>query len=989
MKLKIYFTAFLMVILAPLLTNAQTTTTASTFDVRGKIVDELTNEPLIGASVMFDKDKGVITDTSGSYHLSLPAGNHTLKINYIGYKSISQKITIKDRAIDLDPIQIMNTNNLNEVEVAADVAKIQETPIAASNITSKQIFEELGANDLPSLLNTTPGAYSSQQGGGFGDSRVNIRGFSQNNIAVLVDGIPVNDMENGQVYWSNWAGLSEVTSKMQVQRGLGASRLALPSIGGVMNIITMPVEHKRSFIVKNDMGTNNYRRISGSYNSGLIKNKIGITVSGSYSAGDGYIDATWGKMFSYFAKITYKINSRSMLTFGANGAPQSHGQRSFAINCAYMDRSFAEKLGINVDSVYASPGNKYSNKYIGDRGITYSPDWGYLNGDKKSVKVNYFHKPLFNLSYFLNINPKLYFTNVLYVSLGKGGGTTLNSFPAYDNNATAGTPGSGQLLLQDYYNVNVFTPTGTLVPGQSPSAYYMYSSINQHKWIGTLSSLKYQMNKKLDFLGGFDARYYQGTHYQTPYDYLGGNYVVMASGRDQNLKPYSGFGSSVPTTDYVKYIGDKMNYYYQSKVTWLGLFGQVEYKSEKVTAFATFTGNQTTLQSTNYFGKRDYVIDKKNVIHNALGYGDTLYTDGQNYGVRTNPYAFGGVNPITHNQDGSITFLDNLTHNNVTIAKDYSTYDFTSTKTRVNTTALKVYYGYTAKGGVNYKITENHNVFINSGYMNVAPRFSNVYDRSGIEISNVKNQLILSSEIGYGYKDYNFSASVNAYMTKWSNKPLDFATSLVDPSNPQNVIYYNVPGVDAKLKGIEFSALANITNYLKADIFGMIADWRWNSGGNVYVFGQDGKLADSVKFDATNVHIANAPQKQIGGSLRFEFRGFYIKPQYVYFDKMYAQFDPTALKIVGSGTTEKDYRRTESWKMPGFGLYNLFIGYSVQTKRSTKIDIVASMNNVLNTVYMTDAFFASTVTPDKYNAVNSIGWMGLGRRVNIGIKLTF
>jgi hypothetical protein len=973
--------AYYIFLLLSFVLHAQSQNTNWT--LTGKLVDEVTNEPIIGATVVYEAGKGAVTDTSGIFNISLPNGTYNLKINFVGYKPVSRKVTVSGANVNINAITLLNVNNLNEIEIAADVAKIQETPIAASNITSKQIFEELGANDLPSLLNTTPGAYSSQQGGGFGDSRVNIRGFSQNNIAVLVDGIPVNDMENGSVYWSNWAGLSEVTSKMQVQRGLGASRLALPSIGGVMNIITMPVEHKRSFIVKNDLGTNNYRRTSLSYNSGLIKNKIGFTLSGSYTGGDGYIDNTWVKAWSYFAKISYKINSRSMLMFGFNGAPQSHGQRSYAINVAYHDQKFAQKLGINTDSLYAAPTDPYSNKYIGARGITYSPDWGYVNGEKKSVKVNYFHKPLFNLSYFLNINPRLYFTNVLYLSLGNGGGTTLNSFPAYDK-GTPGTPGSGQLLLQDDYNVNVFVPASTLTPGQSPSTYYMYSSINQHKWVGTLSSLKWKINNHFDYLGGFDARYYQGTHYQTPYDYLGGNYVIMSPGRDANLKP-----NTVDPMAYVKYIGDKMNYYYQSKVTWLGLFSQMEYKSEKVTAFVTLTGNQTSLQSVNYFGKRDFVVDKKNVIHNAMGYGDTLYTDGEHYGVRTNPYDFANVNPITHNGDGSITFLDNLTHKNVTIGKDYSVYDFTSSKTRVNTTDLKVYYGYTAKGGANYKITENHNVYVNGGYMNVAPRFSNVFDKSGTELKNIKSQLITSAEIGYGYKDYNFSANVGAYYTDWKNKPLDFATSLVDPTNPQNIIYYNVPGVDAKLKGMEFSAAAGITSFLKADIFGMFADWRWASGGNVYVFSQDGTLADSVKFDATNVHIANSPQQQIGGSLRFEYKGFYIKPQYVHFDKMYAQFDPTALKIVGSGSAEKDYRRTESWKMPGFGLYNLFLGYSCFTTRNTKIDIVASMNNVLNTVYMTDAFFSSTVTPDKYNALNSIGWMGLGRRINIGIKLTF
>lgn len=75
-------------------------------------------------------------------------------------------------------------------------------------------------------------------------------GFDQRNIAVMVDGVPVNDMENGQVYWSNWDGLGDITKSMQVQRGLGASKLAVTSVGGTMNIITKGIDQKLSEVLK-------------------------------------------------------------------------------------------------------------------------------------------------------------------------------------------------------------------------------------------------------------------------------------------------------------------------------------------------------------------------------------------------------------------------------------------------------------------------------------------------------------------------------------------------------------------------------------------------------------------------------------------------------------------------------------------------------------------------------------------------------------------
>lgn len=967
MKIKILISCFLLFVLISSGLKAQDN--PGTHAVKGRIVDESTGEPVVGATVSYEAGKGAVTDTAGYFNLSLPDGNYILKINYVGYSPSTHKISVKGADKELNSFHLAGANTLDEVEIAADVAKTRETPIAFSDISARQISQELGANDITMLLNSTPGAYASQQGGGAGDSRVNIRGFDQRNVAVLVDGIPVNDMENGQVYWSNWSGLSEITKKMQVQRGLGASRLALPSVGGVINIITKSVEQERFVVVKNDMGTANYQRFGVGYNSGLIRNKFGVTLAGSYTQGDGYIDQTWQKSWSYFGKVSYKINKKNLLVFGFNGAPQSHGQRSFAINMVFHDKAFAQKQGINADSIYALTSsnsmNKYTNSKIEARGIQYSPDWGYVNGKPVSVKTNYFHKPLFNLSYFLNINQRLSFSNVLYLSLGNGGGTTLSSFPQYDKNAT------GQLSMQGLYDANVSAPTGTVVPGSRPASFYIYSSVNQHKWTGTLSTFKYRHSQHLDFLAGLDARYYIGTHYQSPYNLLGGDYVLSSSNLNQDKNPASA----------VKYVGDKINYYYQSKISWMGLFGQAEYKADKISAFVTVTGNQTGFQILNYFARKDIVLGKDNIISKAVGFGDTLYSDGNNVGVQSqyNP-------PMVKNSDGSLTFIDNITKKTVTIGPNYKSYTNTSPEARTNTSKVKTYTGYTVKGGVNYKLDYNNNIFLNLGHMSITPRFSNIYDRSGAEVSNVTNQLIYTAELGYSMKYRQLALNVNGYMTRWGNRPSDFAvlSSKIDPVT-QNPLYYNVSGIDAILKGIEFDLAYKPFRFIELRCFGMVADWRWNSGGTSYVFTESGEQVDSVVFNAKGVHMGNAPQRQLGGSLRLEvFKRFYIKPQFTYFDKMYAQFDPT--KLVLDVAANKDYRQMDSWKMPAYGIFDLYMGYTLKSGR-TIVDLTALMNNVLNTVYMTDATFS--VTPDNYNAMNSYGWMGLGRRVNVGVKVTF
>ena len=176
----------------------------------------------------------------------LKAGKFNITVSYIGYSEKIIEVIVTDGTVLLPSINLVSNNtSLSELEVIADIAKERVTPVAATTISAKYIEENSGNQEFPEILRNTPSVYVTKEGGGFGDSRINVRGFEQNNIAVMINGVPVNDMESGWVYWSNWAGLADVTNKMQVQRGLGASKLAIPAVGGTINILTNAAEFKK------------------------------------------------------------------------------------------------------------------------------------------------------------------------------------------------------------------------------------------------------------------------------------------------------------------------------------------------------------------------------------------------------------------------------------------------------------------------------------------------------------------------------------------------------------------------------------------------------------------------------------------------------------------------------------------------------------------------------------------------------------------------
>ena len=97
----------------------------------------------------------------------------------------------------------------------------------------------------------TPSVQVASQAGGYGESKMNLRGFSQDNTAYLLNGQPINGMDNGSLYWSNWQGIADIANAIQIQRGLGSSKLAISSVGGTVNIVTKATDKKRRRICKN------------------------------------------------------------------------------------------------------------------------------------------------------------------------------------------------------------------------------------------------------------------------------------------------------------------------------------------------------------------------------------------------------------------------------------------------------------------------------------------------------------------------------------------------------------------------------------------------------------------------------------------------------------------------------------------------------------------------------------------------------------------
>jgi iron complex outermembrane receptor protein len=919
------FTVFFLVIITNLGALAQTT-------ISGKITDKNTGESLIGAAVVFGKGKGTVTDINGNYSFSIQKGERSIKVSYVGYKEIIKLVTVSPKPQTLD--FKLKTLLLNEVQVVADIAIDRETPVAFSTIPMKQINEELASQDIPMVLNSTPGVYATQSGGGDGDARITIRGFSQRNVAVMIDGIPVNDMENGWVYWSNWFGLDAVTSNIQVQRGLGASKIAIPSVGGTMNIFTKGTGNKKGGTLKQSIGANGKFRTSVGYNSGRLDNGLGVTLAGSYKQSNGYVDETWSEGFFYYAKIQKELGNH-ILSLSAMGAPQKHGQRSYKSDIATYDTTISRSLGDT---------SNYAGRIV-NKGIQFNKHWGYLdrwslqnNGDTihnrevLNTKQNYYHKPQFSLRDFWTVSDKFYISNILYASIGKGGGTSISG-SNYDPN--------GQYDLQTIYDGNLAGPF-SVDPAYSEterkSGNYLKSSINNHYWYGGLSTLNYQVTEEISLSGGLDLRYYKGEHYREIYDLLGGDYAIVNDDETQ--------------VSSVKREGDIIGYNNDGIVKWSGVFSQAEYSNGMLSAFLNISGSNSAYKRIDYFRKKDLFLSDT-IIKEAIG---------------THPY-FGEIVSDTLTVNGQI-------------------YTINSEEAQFTSTKWKWIRGYTVKTGLNVNLDDNNNVFFNTGYISKAPRFQNVFDYDNSLFKDIKNELVKAVEAGYSFRSSLFSANLNSYYTIWENKP---SKGITYKDKDDNIIKGNINGMNALHKGVEMDLSYKLNRKFSVEGLMSLGNWIWTSADTVRLYDENNNaILDEnnnpvdTAFDAKGVHVGDAAQTQFGLSFRYEPTfSSYIKLRGTYFGDYYSDFDPLSLYGENGGR--------ESWVIPSYQLIDLHAGYKFKIFDDKNLDVKLSILNLFNEIYISDAQNNDTynASSSDFDAKSAGVFFGLGRRFNLSVKYNF
>lgn len=770
----------------------------------------------------------------------------------------------------------------------ADIAKDRKTPVAVSTIKEAVIVEKLGNQEFPEILNSTPSVYATKSGGGFGDSRINVRGFDQRNTAVMINGVPVNDMENGAVYWSNWAGLSDVTSAMQVQRGLGSSKLAIASVGGTINVLTRAADKKRQGTVNVGVGNDGYHKSLFSYNTGKSEKGWASSFLMSRTAGSMYADGTKFEGYNYYFALGYNPNSKHDFQFTITGAPQWHHQRSFQSTISDY---------IKYGGTEEEPNRKYNQ------------NWGYLNGEEYAMTVNYYHKPVMSLNWDWKITDATKLNSVAYASFGRGGGS--GDFGRINSKSYTSLPrtADGLVRFDDIVKWNqggVVADFGAV--NKTPfianvsNGIVRRSSINSHNWYGLITSLNHKFSDNLNATIGFDGRRYDGMHYRILTDLLGNNVYTDTSNINNKPNQISNTFDVRPTWNpfggKTNDIKDQAGYSNDGIVNWLGGFGQLEYTTDALSAFVQGSVSNQGFQRIDYM----------------------LYTPENQKSEK--------VNQI----------------------------------------------GFNIKGGANYNINENHNVFANAGYYERQPFFGAVFLNNRNDVNPfLTNEKVISYELGYGFRSSVFNANLNLYSTSWD----DIYRRLTTRRTINNVDVTgvaNVQGINEIHRGIELDF--NVRPAKIVTINGMLSvgDWYFKGNPNAqFVEDQTNVIVDegTLKLDGLKVGDAAQFTAALGADFRLtDWLNF--DAQYRYADNLYSAFEPGDRLLKATDPANKVL--PEAVKLPSYGLLDLGAGAKWNINATQAFKFRVNVNNVLDKVYIAES---RTNKPADANEANN--WKGINK----------
>ncbi|MBL7747191.1 MAG: TonB-dependent receptor [Chitinophagaceae bacterium] len=735
-----------------------------------------------------------------------------------------------------------------------------------------------GAQNTSSLLTAGRDPFYSAASFNFSAVRFRIRGYDNDLFSTYMNGIPMDNLDNGFTPFGLWGGLNDVMRNRDISWGLRYNTFAFGDIGSNTNIDSRASRQRAQTSISYAASNRNYNnRAMITHSTGLSQKGWAFTISGSRRwADEGYVPGTYYNGFGYFAAIDKRIGQNHLLSLTAFGAPTENGRQ-----------------GASVTEMIDLAGTNY-----------YNPNWGYQNGVKRNASVAKSHQPVFILTHDFRINNTTTLTTAAGYSFGDRSVTALDWYnaadprpdyyrylPSYTSTwASTIDPAQGQQLYnlmkndinyrqinwQNLYNVNRASfatindangIAGNTVSGHR-SRYIIEERIINTKRFNANSVINTKFGDNIDFTAGASYQFQNNHYYKEVDDLLGGDFYVNVNQFAERDFPVDNVANQfdLDKPNRILNVGDKFGYDYNINISRMAGWAQGVFKFNKVDFFLAGTVSQTEFY-------------RKGNTRNGL--------------FPTDSYGEGTRNTFTN---------------------------------------------YGGKGGVTYKINGRNYIFANASYQTRSPYFENVYispRTRNAQQANLKSETIQTGEAGYVMNAPKFKIRLSGYYTTFEDG-MDVMSFYHD--SYQNFVNYAISGIDKLHFGGEFGIEARLSSTITLNAAAAVGRYYYNSKQNavITVDNSASVLGQQIIY-AENFRLPSTPMEAYSAGISYRSPKFwFISLTGNYFDQSYLSLNPLrrtwdALKFVTPGTagyneifdqTKFDRQYTVdffggySWKLP-------------------------------------------------------------------------
>ncbi len=548
----------LLFVLCSWMSNAQTGI------VKGTVIHEDTKLPYLEVSVSIGQAKvATSTNEKGEYLFSgIPYGTYDMKLAADGIEDEKISITVSGPVNNIEPIELKSTaSNTSSYQMDNSAVNAEDATSEDENTSSST------GQNVSSVLNASRDPFLSAATFGWGSYFYRIRGYENDHSVLFMNGVPMNDLEEGGVFFNSWSGLNDVFRGRSVTMGLAANDYNFGGLGLNTELDASASNQRKGTRVTYTATNRSYRnRIMLTHNSGLMKNGWAYSFSLSRRwAQNGQIKGTFYDAFAYFGAIEKRFKKHG-INFMVVGSPIKRGKNGPATQEAF---------------------NLAETNF-------YNPNWGYQKGKVRNSRVLTTHSPLFVLTHDAKLSDRTTLTTALAYQTGETANSRLDwynaadprpdyyrYFPSYVESlggvqeATSYIKANKDAIMQvdwdNLYEANLFNKKS----GYNRSVYIVSEDVEASKKWNAAVNLETSVNDHISLYSGINFQKQVNHNFQRVADLMGGDYwenINQFANRIPGIADNANM-FNVNDTDVKRKKGDHYGYDYNihfNKAAWFG-----------------------------------------------------------------------------------------------------------------------------------------------------------------------------------------------------------------------------------------------------------------------------------------------------------------------------------------------------------------------------------------------------------------------------------